>query len=84
MSGLHLWRVDRQTAVHSVDKDSPAEAAGIKAEDVVLKVGEKKAVEVDIYDLRDLLKSGDGKEVQLTIRRGAEEKAVSFKLKRRI
>jgi len=84
MSGLHVWRVDGQTAVHSVDKGSPAEAAGIKAEDVILKVGAKKSAEVDIYDLRDLLQSGDGKEVQLTIRRGAEEKAVSFKLKRRI
>jgi len=84
MSGLHLWRLNGQTAVHSVDKDSPAEAAGIKAEDVVLKVGEKKAAEVDICDLRDLLKSGDGKEIKMTIKRGGEEKAASFRLKRRI
>jgi len=84
MSGLHLWRLKGQTAVHSVDKDSPAEAAGIKAEDVVLKVGEKNAKGIDIEDLRDLLQSGDGKEIKMTIKRGGEEKAVSFRLKRRI
>jgi len=84
MSGLHLWRLEGRTAVHSVDKDSPAEAAGIKAEDVVLRIGEKSAAEMDILDLRDLLKSGDGKEIKMTIKRGGEEKAVSFKLKRRI
>lgn len=81
MSGLHLWRLEGRPVVHSVDKDSPAEAAGIKAEDVVLKVGEKKTAEVDICDLRDLLKSGDGKEIKMTVKRGGEEKAVSFRLK---
>ena len=84
MSGLHLWRLDGRTAVHSVDNDSPAETAGIRREDVVLKAGDKSAAEMDIEDLRDLLKSGDGKEIRMTLKRGEEEKAVSFKLKRRI
>ena len=35
-------------------------------------------------DLRDLLKSGDGKEIQMTIKRGEAEKAITFKLKKRI
>jgi hypothetical protein len=39
---------------------------------------------MDLLDLRDLLKSGDGKEIKMTIKRGDEEKAVSFKLKKRI
>jgi len=84
MSGLHLWRLGGRTVVHSVDKDSPAERAGITTEDVVLKVGEQSASAIDIDDLRDLLKSGDGKEIRMAIKRGEEEKAVSFKLKKRI
>jgi hypothetical protein len=84
MSGLHLWRLEGRTAVHSVDKRSPAEAAGIRPEDVVLKAGETSATEMDIEDLRDLLKSGDGKEIRMTIKRGEEEKAVTFKLKKQI
>ena len=84
MSGLHLWRLEGRTAVHSVDKDSPAEAAGIRPEDVLLKVGDKSANEMDIYDLRDLLQSGDGKEINMTIKRGEQENVVTFKLKKRI
>ncbi len=84
MSGLHLWRLGGRTTVHSVDKDSPAEAAGIKPEDVVLKVGEQSASVMDLENLRDLLKSGDGKEIKLTIKRGEKEQFVSFNLKRRM
>ena len=36
---------------------------------------------MDLWDLRDLLKSGDGKEIRMTVKRGDEEKAVTFKLK---
>jgi hypothetical protein len=84
MSGLHLWLVEGRTVVHSVDESSPAEAAGIRPEDMVLKVGETSATETDIEDLRDLLKSGNGKEITMTIRRREEEKAVTFKLKKQI
>jgi hypothetical protein len=82
MSGLHLWLVEGRTVVYSIDGGSPADAAGIKPEDVVLKAGEIKATEMDICDLRDLLTSGNGKEIRMTIRRGAEEKAVTIKLKK--
>jgi C-terminal processing protease CtpA/Prc len=81
---MHLWRLEGRTVVHSVDKRSPAEAAGISPEDVVLNTGETSATEMDIKDLRDLLKSGDGKEISMTIKCGEEEKAVTFKLKKQI
>lgn len=84
MSGLHLRYINERITVHSVDPDSPTEAAGIKAEDVILKVGVRNALQMDIWDLRDLLKSGDGEEIRLTLKRGKEEKVASFKLKKRI
>ena len=84
MSGLHLWRIEGRTVVHSVDKSSPAEAAGIRPEDVVLEAGERSGAEMDLDDLRELLKSGGGKEIRMTIRRGEEDKAVAFKLKKQI
>jgi hypothetical protein len=84
MSGLHLWLLEGRTVVHSVDQGSPAEAAGIRPEDVVLKAGETNATEMDICDLRDLLTLGNGKEIRMIIRRGAAEKAVTFKLKKKM
>jgi C-terminal processing protease CtpA/Prc len=84
MSGLELARFQGRTFISSVDNESPAAAAGIKPEDVILKVGDQSASAMDIYDIRDLLKSGDGKEIKMAIKRGDEEKVVSFKLKERI
>jgi hypothetical protein len=84
MSGLHLWCIGDRITVHAVDDGSPASTAGIKPEDVVLKVGEQSASAIDIYDLRDLLKSGDGKEIKMTLKRGEEQKVVTFTLKQPI
>ena len=84
MSGLDLARVQGRTFISMVDNESPAAAAGIKPEDVILKVSDQSASAMDIYDIRDLLKSGDGKEIKMAIKRGDEEKVVSFKLKKRI
>ena len=84
MSGLHLLSVEGRTVVESVDKGSSAEEAGIRAKDAVLKVGEANAARMDIWELRGLLKSGDGKEIGMTIGRGQEEKSVTLKLKKRI
>jgi hypothetical protein len=84
MSGLHLWLVEGRIVVHSVDESSPAEAAGIRPEDAVFKAGETNATGMDIEDLRDLLMSGDGQEIKMIIRRGEEEKAVTFKLQKKI
>lgn len=82
MSGLHLLRIDGKTVVHSVDKDSPADRAGVKAEDVIAKVDGKEAGEMEMWDIRRLLKSSDGKLIQMTVERGNEALEVSFLLKR--
>ena len=84
MSGLHLWRVNGSVTVHSVDRDSPADGAGIQAGDVIITVGGKTSVGMDLQHFNRLLSSGDDKEITMVIKRGGEGKAVSFKLKNRI
>jgi hypothetical protein len=84
MSGMEIWCVGGHNTVGAVLNEGPAEKAGIKPQDLILKVNDKSAAEMDFWDLRDLLKSGDGKEIKMTIKRGDEEQAVSFKLKKRI
>jgi predicted aspartyl protease len=83
MSGLHVMRMPAGDTVKGVDKGSPAAEAGVQAEDVILTVGGKAAKEVDFDDLYDLLRR-DGQRITLTLRRGTEEKTVSFVLKRKI
>jgi hypothetical protein len=84
MSGLHLLLVSNQVLVQSVDVGSPAEKVGIKANDLVLRVQGKDASTYGISRLRRFLKSDDGLGITMTIRRGNEEKDVSFRLERRI
>jgi hypothetical protein len=84
MSGLHLLRVSKETFVHSVDKDSPAEKAGIKANDLILQVENKDINKYDIQELRRFLMSGDGKEITMKIKRYTDVREVSFLLEKKI
>jgi hypothetical protein len=84
MSGLHLLRISGKTVVYSVDEDSPAHRAGIRANDIILRVENKDASEYGMWKLRRLLMSGDKKKVMITIKRADEVKEVSFLLKKKI
>jgi hypothetical protein len=84
MSGLHVYRLGSRVTVHSVDTPSPARKAGVKAGDAVLKVNGTEAEPTGLWSIRRLLRSGDGKEVTLTLKRGEKTFDVTFRLKRRI
>ena len=84
MSGLHLLRISNKTLVYSVDEGSPAQKAGITANDIILKVDDKDANIYDILELRRLLMSGDKRNITMTIKHGDDVKEVSFLLKKKI
>ncbi len=84
MSGLHLLRISNKTVVYSVDEGSPAQKIGIRANDVILKVGDKDANTYDILELRRLLMSGDKRNITMTIKHGDNVKDLSFLLKKKI
>lgn len=74
MSGLHLLRRQGEILALAVDPGSPAERAGMKPGDIVL--GE------DLLGLRRLLRSADGRQVTLRVRRGKETSTATLRLKR--
>lgn len=69
--GVHLNEDARECRIVKVDKNSPAEKAGLQADDVVLRFGKD-----DVEDLEDLLtlisKRRPGEEVPIRVRRGKE------------
>jgi serine protease Do len=69
--GVHLDEDARECRIAKVDKNSPAEKAGLQADDVVLRFGKD-----NIEDLQDLLtligKRRPGDEVPIRVRRGKE------------
>ena len=84
MSGLHLLKIGGKVVVHSVDKDSPAQKAQIEAKDIILTVNAQSAADMDIFALRNLLRSSDKKKIDMTIEHAGTKKNVSFLLKKRI
>jgi carboxyl-terminal processing protease len=58
---------------------SPAEAAGLKAQDVILAVGDKPAGEFAFNELINAIRGPKGTSVALKIRRGEEEKSVTVR-----
>ncbi len=69
--GVQLNEDDRECRIVKVDKGSPAEKAGLQADDVVVRFG-KDPVE-DLEDLLTLIaKHKPGDEVPIRVRRGKE------------
>jgi hypothetical protein len=84
MSGLHLLRISNKVFVHSVDCGSPAEKAGIRAKDIIVRIGDKDANSYEMFELRRLLMSKDKRRIAMTIQSGDEVKTVSFRLRKKL
>jgi carboxyl-terminal processing protease len=80
-SGLHLLRRAGSIEVHSADRDSPSERAGIRAKDRIVQIDGKPVAEFRLCQIRRLLKSPVGTVVRMTIQRDGKASDVSFALK---
>jgi hypothetical protein len=81
-SGLHILRQDGKTVVHSLDKGSPAETAGFKAGDVLVQVGEVKAEQTSMFQLRGLFHR-ESRDLPVRVRRGEKETVLTLDLRAR-
>jgi membrane-associated protease RseP (regulator of RpoE activity) len=84
MAGLWLTKEGDTTKVDFVVKDSPADKAGIKEGDLVVKINGQSTKDLLLRDIREILRSGQGKKVSLTINAEGKEKTVELKLKKLI
>ena len=83
-SGITLFAVGSdltQYYVVAVIKDSPADIAGILPGDLIIKVGGRKAKNMELQDITQFFSRKEGKNVKLTLQRGEEEIKTSFKLR---
>ncbi|HEY0066411.1 MAG TPA: aspartyl protease family protein [Flavisolibacter sp.] len=77
-SGIELYYVDGQVVIGDVAKDSPAEAAGLKEEDVVL--GINKTFNQSLQHYKVALQT-PGERIKIVIRRNGELMEFNFKVK---
>jgi S1-C subfamily serine protease len=83
-SGLWINAKDGGFAVTDVAAGSAGEQAGIAVGDVITAVGGKPVRDEDLGDTRRLLREKAGSQVQLSVRRGTESRAVALILKDQI
>jgi S1-C subfamily serine protease len=66
-----------ETLVDAVDEGSPAAAAGIQSRDILLMVNGQKVNNISLFVLREQFCS-EGKHCRLVVRRGTQQREVSF------
>lgn len=84
MSGLYVAKKDGDTVVIWVTRNSPADRAGLRAGDLVLKVNDRLSNTLEVRQLEALLQSGHGKKLRLAVQRDGKQKRFTIILKRRI
>ena len=84
MSGLALLLISDKLTVHSVSRESAAEKAGILAGDIIHKIEGKEAGNYESGQIRQLLKSGHGRKITMTIERNGETKEITLTLEKKI
>jgi outer membrane lipoprotein-sorting protein/predicted aspartyl protease len=84
MAGLWLTKDNDTTKVDFVVKDSPADKAGIKEGDLILKMNGQWTKDLLLRDIRETLRAGQDKKVSLIINSEGKEKNIQLKLKKLI
>lgn len=63
--------------------DSPAEEAGLKADDILYKVGEEEVTGIDLSEVVTWIKGEEGTQVELTVLRGEKAEEITMTATRR-
>jgi carboxyl-terminal processing protease len=80
-SGLILLKEHGIVYVVATEKGSPAEVAGVKAGDIVAKVGERSTRTMPLWEMQEALAARSGTKVTLELIRLGEAVPTSFELK---
>lgn len=86
LSGLYLIAKGEDLKIFTVFRimeNSPAGEAGLKEEDVIMAIDGKSANEFTLEMIRQLFRTGDGKEYQLSIKRGNSHDLLQIRIKLR-
>lgn len=78
--GCTILGTDKEIKVVTVYEGTPSYKAGLKSDDIILKVDNKEALELGSTEIANYIKNSGGKEISLVVKRKNEE--LTIKLKR--
>lgn len=82
--GMIIGIKNNQLTVVSPFKESPADKAGIKAGDRILKIDDKYTIDLAVDEAARLIKGHGGTEVRILIERTSWQEPKEFKIKREV
>jgi C-terminal processing protease CtpA/Prc len=68
--------------IYNVRADSPAAQAGLKAKDKIIAINKQKAHTLSIEKINEILKSEEGKTIEIVIERSSKVYTFKFQLKK--
>jgi carboxyl-terminal processing protease len=80
-SGLELLKERGVAYVVSAEKGSPAQAAGVKAGDIVSEIGGRSTRLMPLWEVQELLAGAPGTKIELELIRLGEPQQVAFELR---
>ena len=77
---VQLSKDKKKVLIHQVFENSPASEAGIKVDDELLKINGKSMLEINLAEIKKILKK-EGETVEIVVSQAGAEKTVSLKLR---
>lgn len=74
--GVTVSLTNNQCVIIDIFEDSPADKAGLKVGDVIIKVGKRKISEENLDQVSEFIQGKSGTKVSITVLRNNEEKTV--------
>jgi len=84
MAGLAIQRVEGEYIVQKVYEGDAAQEAGIEVGDIIVEIMGEASDSYEMWEIGKLLRSGDKREIAMTIKRGDERKNVTIVLRKKI
>jgi C-terminal processing protease CtpA/Prc len=87
--GIKVKVDDGKLVVESTIKDSPAEKAGLKADDVIVKIDDHAVKEKDLTQedleaaVKEIVKHKPGDKIKVTVKREGKEKSIDVTVGKR-
>jgi len=68
--------------IYAVRENSPADIAGLKVDDKIIKINNKDASQLDIQSISELFQSEPGKTIKILVERNGQQLFVTFQLQK--